>query len=219
MAAAWHSDKFLNPAVDGAVLPILHLNGYKIANPTVPARVSRDELADFLRGCGHTPYFVEGDDPAKVHQLMAATLDHVLDEIGRFQKRARVEGIVERPAWPAIVLVTPKGWTGPKTVDGKKTEGSFRSHQVPFSDMTEEHIRLLEEWMKSYKPEELFDEAGTLRAELAELAPEGEKRMGASPYANGGLLLRDLDLPDFRDFAVSVPSPGQAEGESTRVMG
>ena len=219
LAAAWQSNKFLNPAVDGAVLPILHLNGYKIANPTVPSRVSREELADFLRGCGHTPYFVEGDDPSKVHQVMAGTLDHALDEIARFQKRAREEGVVERPAWPAIVLVTPKGWTGPETVDGKKTEGSFRSHQVPFADMTEEHIRLLEDWMRSYQPEELFDEAGTLRSELAELAPRGERRMGATPYANGGLLLKDLDLPDFRAFAVEVPGPGEAMAESTRVMG
>jgi len=219
LSAAWQSNKFLNPAVDGAVLPILHLNGYKIANPTVPARVGKEELSDFLGGCGYTPYFVEGDDPARVHQLMAITLDHVLDEISRFQKRAREEGIVERPAWPAIVMVTPKGWTGPKTVDGKKTEGSFRSHQVPFADMTEEHIRLLEEWMKGYKPEELFDDAGTLREELAELAPDGERRMGANPYANGGLLLRDLELPEYRDFAVEVPGPGQAEAESTRVMG
>jgi xylulose-5-phosphate/fructose-6-phosphate phosphoketolase len=219
LAAAWHSNKFLNPAVDGAVLPILHLNGYKIANPTVLARVSREELADFLRGCGYAPFFVEGDDPAKVHQLMAATLDHALDEIKRFQKRAREEGISERPAWPVIVLVTPKGWTGPKTVDGLQTEGSYRSHQVPFSDMTEAHIRLLEEWMRSYKPEELFDEAGVLREELAELAPKGAKRMGANPHANGGLLLRDLALPDFRDFAVSVPKPGGATGEATKVMG
>ncbi len=219
LAAAWHSNKFLNPAVDGAVLPILHLNGYKIANPTVLARVSRQELGDFLRGCGYTPFFVEGDDPQQVHQLMAATLDHALDEIRRFQKRAREEGIVERPAWPAIVLVTPKGWTGPKTVDGLKAEGSFRSHQVPFADMTPEHIQLLESWMRSYKPEELFDDSGALREELAELAPEGEKRMGANPYANGGLLLHDLDLPDFRDFAVSVASPGGTDGESTKVMG
>jgi xylulose-5-phosphate/fructose-6-phosphate phosphoketolase len=218
LAAAWHSNKFLNPAVDGAVLPILHLNGYKIANPTVLARVSQGELADFLRGCGHTPYFVEGDDPAKVHQLMAATLDHALDEIKRFQTRARQEGIIERPAWPVIVLVTPKGWTGPKTVDGLQAEGTFRSHQVPFSEMNEEHTRLLEGWMRSYRPEELFDEAGALRAELAELAPRGGKRMGANPHANGGLLLRDLDLPDYRDFAVKVPAPGGAIGECTKVM-
>jgi xylulose-5-phosphate/fructose-6-phosphate phosphoketolase len=218
LAAAWHSNKFLNPAVDGAVLPILHLNGYKIANPTVLARVSREELAEFLRGCGYTPYFVEGDDPVKMHQLMSATMDHALDEIKRFQKRARQEGIVERPAWPAIVLVSPKGWTGPKTVDGLKTEGSFRSHQVPFSEMTEAHIGLLEGWMRSYKPEELFDETGALRADLAELAPKGTKRMGATAYANGGLLMHDLDLPDYRDFAVKVPAPGAVNGEGTKVM-
>ncbi len=208
LAASWQSNKFLNPATDGAVLPILHLNGYKIANPTVLARIGRDELADYLRGCGHKPYFVEGDDPTRMHQLMAATLDRALDEIKVYQHRARVEGIVERPQWPAIVLVTPKGWTGPKTVDGRQTEGSFRSHQVPFSDMTEEHIRLLEDWMRSYKPEELFDETGAFRLELAELAPQGTRRMGDNPHANGGLLLHDLELPDFRDFQVEVPAPG-----------
>jgi xylulose-5-phosphate/fructose-6-phosphate phosphoketolase len=219
LAASWHSNKFLNPAVDGAVLPILHLNGYKIANPTVLARVDREELAAYLRGCGHTPYFVEGDDPATVHQLMAATLDHVLDEIKEHQRRARVEGVSERPLWPAIVLVTPKGWTGPKVVDGLQTEGTFRSHQVPFSEMTDEHVKLLEDWLLSYRPGELFDEAGTFRPELAELAPVGDRRMGANPHANGGLLLRDLELPDFRDFAVDVPAPGAAIGESTKVMG
>jgi xylulose-5-phosphate/fructose-6-phosphate phosphoketolase len=219
LAASWHSNKFLNPATDGAVLPILHLNGYKIANPTVFARIGRDELADYLRGCGHRPYFVEGDDPARVHQLMAGTLDRALDEIKTYQDRARVEGIVERPQWPAIVLVTPKGWTGPKVVDGKQTEGTFRSHQVPFSEMTTEHIRLLEEWMQSYKPEELFDECGALRSELAEVAPKGDRRMGDNPHANGGLLLRDLELPDFRDFQIDVPSPGAVTGQSTKVMG
>jgi xylulose-5-phosphate/fructose-6-phosphate phosphoketolase len=219
LAASWQSNKFLNPAVDGAVLPILHLNGYKIANPTILARVDREELADYLRGCGYTPYFVEGDDPGLMHQAMAATLDRALDDIQRFQKRARVEGIVERPAWPAIVLVTPKGWTGPKTVDGLQMEGTFRSHQVPFSDMTDEHIELLEEWMRSYRPEELFDEAGALRPELADLAPRGTRRMGDNPHANGGLLLRDLELPDFRGFAVDVPEPGRVTGEATKVMG
>lgn len=219
LAASWQSNKFLNPAVDGAVLPILHLNGYKIANPTVFARIEREELAEYLRGCGHTPYFVEGDDPMQMHQLMAATLDRVLDDIQRFQRRARVEGIVERPAWPVIVLVTPKGWTGPKTVDGVPTEGTFRSHQVPFSDMTDEHVRLLEEWLKSYEPEELFDETGAFRPELADLAPEGTRRMGDNPHANGGLLLRDLELPDFREFAVDVPSPGGTTGQATRTMG
>ncbi len=219
LAASWQSNKFLNPLVDGAVLPILHLNGYKIANPTVFARIDREELCAYLRGCGYTPFFVEGDDPARMHQLMAATLDRALDMIGEFQKRAREKGIVERPAWPAIVLVTPKGWTGPKTVDGLRTEGTFRSHQVPFSEMTEEHIRLLEDWMRGYGPEDLFDGTGALRPELAELAPAGSRRMGDNPHANGGLLLRDLRLPDFRDFAVEVPAPGAVEGEATRVMG
>ena len=219
LAASWQSNKFLNPAVDGAVLPILHLNGYKIANPTVLARIGRDELAAYLRGCGYTPHIVEGDDPALMHQLMASTLDQVLDEIKEFQRRARVEGIVERPAWPAIVLVTPKGWTGPKLVDGLQTEGTFRSHQVPFSEMTDEHIELLEEWMRGYRPDELFDEAGALLPELAGLAPVGTRRMGDNPHANGGLLLRDLRLPDFREFAVQVPAPGAVTGEATRVMG
>jgi len=218
LAASWQSNKFLNPATDGAVLPILHLNGYKIANPTIFARIGREDLAEYLRGCGHTPYFVEGDDPARMHQLMAATLDHALDEMKEFQRLARVEGVTSRPAWPMIVLVTPKGWTGPKTVDGLPMEGTFRSHQVPFSDMTEEHIRLLEEWMRSYKPEELFDEAGALRPELAELAPRGARRMGDNPHANGGLLLRDIELPDFRDFALDVAAPGSVVGESTKVM-
>lgn len=219
LAAAWQSNKLLNPATDGAVLPILHLNGYKIANPTVFARIPREELSDYLRGCGHTPYYVEGDDPMTVHQDFAATLDTVLDEIEEIQRRAREEGITKRPMWPAIVLVTPKGWTGPKEVDGQKTEGSFRSHQVPFTDMSDEHIRLLEEWMKSYQPEALFDEKGALRPELAELAPKGRRRMGDNPHANGGLLLRDLKMPDFRDFAVDVPSPGAVVEQSTQVMG
>ncbi len=219
LAAGWQSNKFLNPATDGAVLPILHLNGAKIAGPTVLSRISREELTAYLQGCGHTPYFVEGQHPASVHQLMAATLDHVLDEIVELQRRAREAGIVERPRWPMIVLVTPKGWTGPKTVDGKPVEGTFRSHQVPFSDMTPEHIKLLEEWMRSYKPEELFDEDGALRQELAALAPEGKRRMGDNPHANGGLLLHDLELPDFREFAVEVGAPGTTNAESTRIMG
>ncbi|MBN1631892.1 MAG: phosphoketolase family protein, partial [Thermoleophilia bacterium] len=204
LAASWQSNKFLNPTVDGAVLPIVHLNGYKIANPTVLARIDREELAEYLRGCGHTPYFVEGDDPMEMHQLMAATLDRALDDIKEAQHRARVDGVVERPAWPAIVLVTPKGWTGPKIVDGLPAEGTFRSHQVPFHDMTDEHLAQLAEWMQSYKPEELFDETGAFLPELAELAPAGTRRMGDNPHANGGLLLRDLQLPDFRDFAVDV---------------
>lgn len=219
LAAAWHSNKFVNPATDGAVLPILHLNGYKIANPTVFARISREELEAFLRGCGHQPYFVEGDDPPRMHQLMAATLDTVLDQIKEIQRKAREEGCVERPMWPAIVLVTPKGWTGPKAVDGQKVEGTFRSHQVPFAEMTREHLEVLEEWLESYRPEELFNERGTLRPELAELAPEGKRRMGDNPHANGGLLLRDLELPDFRDFAVEVPGPGSVAAEATKVMG
>jgi len=219
LAAAWQSNKFVNPATDGAVLPILHLNGYKIANPTVFARVEREELEAYLWGCGHKPYFVEGDDPAQVHQLMAATLDEVFDEIARIQHRARCEGDVTRPRWPAIVLITPKGWTGPKVVDGFPVEGTFRSHQVPFSEMTAEHLVLLEEWLRSYKPEELFDEKGSLRPELASLAPTGKRRMGDNPHANGGLLLRDLELPDFRDFAVEVPDPGKVTAEATRVMG
>jgi xylulose-5-phosphate/fructose-6-phosphate phosphoketolase len=219
LAASWQSNKFLNPATDGAVLPILHLNGYKIANPTILARIGREELASYLEGCGYRPYFVEGDEPERMHQLMAATLDRVLDEIAEIQRVARAEGKVDRPRWPMIVLVTPKGWTGPKMVDGLQTEGSFRSHQVPFSDMTDDHIQLLEDWMRSYRPEELFDAQGTLLPELAALAPEGDRRMGANPHANGGLLLRDLEMPDFRAFAVDVPSPGAVTAQSTKVMG
>lgn len=219
LAAAWQSNKFLNPAADGAVLPILHLNGYKIANPTILARIGREELVRYLEGCGYRPYFVEGDEPERMHQLMAATLDRVLDEIAEIQRAARVDGRVGRPRWPMIVLVAPKGWTGPKTVDGLQTEGSFRSHQVPFSDMTDEHIQLLEDWMRSYRPDELFDAQGALLPELAALAPEGGRRMGANPHANGGLLLRDLEMPDFRAFAVDVPSPGSVVAQSTKVMG
>jgi len=221
LATAWHSNKFLDPARDGAVLPILHLNGYKIANPTVLARITPEELADLMRGYGYEPHFVEGDDPATMHQLMAATLDRVMDEIHAIQAAARSGKRVERPRWPMIVLRSPKGWTGPKEVDGKKSEGSWRSHQVPFGNLAEnpKHIRLLEKWMKSYKTEELFDDDGALRAELAELAPEGTRRMGANPHANGGLLLRDLSLPRFRDYAVELGAPGVVTGESTRVMG
>ena len=219
LAAGWQSNKFLNPATDGAVLPILHLNGAKISSPTILARIDRAELAEYLRGCGYTPLFVEGDDPATVHQLMAAAFDQVFDTIKEYQRRARVERIVERPRWPMIVLATPKGWTGPKVVDGKQVEGTFRAHQVPFSDMTAEHIRLLEEWMRSYKPEELFDWGGALRQDLAELAPKGRRRMGDNPHANGGLLVHDLELPDFRQFAVEVGEPGTRSAESTRVMG
>ncbi len=221
LATAWHSNKFLDPARDGAVLPILHLNGYKIANPTVLARISHEELADLMRGYGYEPHFVEGDDPAAMHQLMAATLDQVMDEIGRIQQTARSGDRLERPRWPMIVLRSPKGWTGPKEVDGKKTEGYWRSHQVPFGNLAEnpKHIRLLEQWMKSYEPEKLFGADGTLRPDLAELAPEGERRMGANPHANGGLLLRDLDMPGFRDYAVEMGSPGVVTAEATRVMG
>ncbi len=221
LATAWHSNKFLNPARDGAVLPILHVNGYKIANPTILARISRDELESLFVGYGYKPYFVEGDDPATMHQLMAATLDTIVAEIAEIQHAARVEGVTTRPRWPMIILITPKGWTGPKFVDGLKTEGFWRSHQVPFSEMATkpEHVKLLEEWMHSYRPEELFDEAGTLRAALAALAPAGTRRMGANPHANGGLLLRELKMPDFRDYAVDVPSPGASTAEATKVAG
>ena len=221
LAASWHSNKFLNPAKDGAVLPILHLNGYKIANPTVLARIGHKELEDLLRGYGHTPYFVEGNDPEKMHELMATTLDQVIDDIRKIQSQARKKGVAQRPLWPMIVLRTPKGWTGPKEVDGLPTENSWRSHQVPFGDLATKpgHLKLLEDWMRSYKPEELFDKSGKLREELAELAPKGNYRMGAIPQANGGVLLNDLKMPDFRDYAVDVPSPGAVQAEATRVLG
>ncbi len=221
LAASWHSNKFLNPGRDGAVLPILHLNGYKIANPTVLARISKEELTSLLTGYGHKPYFVEGDDPEPMHQLMAATLDTVLDEIHAIQANAREHVTAQRPPWPMIVLRTPKGWTGPEFVDGKQVEGTFRSHQVPLSKPAKnpEHLRMLEEWLRTYKPEELFDESGKLRAELAELAPEGERRMGANPHANGGLLLKGLKLPEYREYAVAVPTPGMVEAEATRILG
>ncbi|HEY0721107.1 MAG TPA: phosphoketolase family protein [Gammaproteobacteria bacterium] len=221
LATAWHSNKFLNPAGDGAVLPILHLNGYKIANPTLLARISHEELEALFSGYGYHPYFVEGDDPQQLHPLMAATLDTIFAEIAEIQHKARTIGVTERPRWPMLILRTPKGWTGPKLVDGKKTEGSWRSHQVPFAELASkpEHLQLLEKWMRSYRPEELFDECGALKAELAELAPRGARRMGANPHANGGLLLRDLMLPDFRDYAVQVDRPGATQAESTRIMG
>ena len=221
LATSWHSNKFLNPARDGAVLPILHLNGYKIANPTVLARISNDELTSLFVGYGYQPYFVEGDDPEAMHQLMAATLDQVIAEIKAIQKDARENGFAKRPAYPMIILRSPKGWTGPKFVDGLPTENSFRSHQVPLDKLATnpEHLRQLEEWLRSYKPEELFDENGKLVAELAELTPKGERRMSANPHANGGLLLKDLKLPDFRDYAVEVLKPGTVEAEATRVMG
>jgi xylulose-5-phosphate/fructose-6-phosphate phosphoketolase len=220
LAASWHSTKFVNPARDGAVLPVLHLNGYKIANPTVLARIPEDELRSLLEGYGHSPRFVAGEDPETVHQELAATLDSVLDEIATIQERARA-GALERPRWPMIVLRTPKGWTGPKEVDGKPAEGNFRSHQVPLAKLAEnpEHLEALERWLRSYRPEELFDEDGALREELRALRPEGERRMGANPHANGGSLLRDLELPDFRDYAVEVVEPGATASEATRVLG
>ncbi|HET6898088.1 MAG TPA: phosphoketolase family protein [Vicinamibacteria bacterium] len=220
LATSWHSNKFLHPARDGAVLPILHLNGYKIAGPTVLARIPAAELEALLRGYGYAPHFVEGDDPLEMHQRMASTLDAVVAEIRRIQREARAHGFRERPRWPMIVLRSPKGWTGPKVVDGKATEGTFRSHQVPMGDMSRPgHLRILEKWMKSYRPRDLFDAAGRLLPELAALAPRGERRMSANPHANGGLLLRDLRLPDFRRYAVPVPRPGAVDGEATRVQG
>jgi xylulose-5-phosphate/fructose-6-phosphate phosphoketolase len=221
LAGGWHSNKFLDPAQDGAVLPILHLNGYKIANPTVLARIPADELEALLRGYGYRVYTVEGDDPKLVHQQLAATMDAAVSEIHAIQRRARVEGDLTRPAWPAIVLKTPKGWTGPKVVDGLPVEGTWRAHQVPIAAArtNPEHLALLEAWMRSYRPEELFDSAGTLIPELAQLAPRDYRRMGANPHANGGLLLRDLRLPDFRDYAVDVTAPGAAASEATRVLG
>jgi xylulose-5-phosphate/fructose-6-phosphate phosphoketolase len=231
LAASWHSNKFLNPAQDGAVLPILHLNGYKIAGPTVLARISYEELEDLLKGYGYEPYFVEGTDPELMHQEMAATLDSVIGRIRAIQKTARAmapetgnsatEGAGTYPRWPMVVLRSPKGWTGPEEVDGKKTEDYWRSHQVPLAGIgsNPEHLRMLENWMKSYKPEELFDGKGDLLPELANLAPEGERRMGANPHANGGRLLKDLEMPDFRDYAVAVSAPGISVGEATREMG
>jgi xylulose-5-phosphate/fructose-6-phosphate phosphoketolase len=221
LATAWHSNKFLDAATDGAVLPILHLNGYKIANPTVLARIPREELEQLFRGYGWTPYFVEGDEPGAMHETMAATLDGTIEEIKRIQKDARAGGKTARPRWPMIVLNSPKGWTGPKVVDGKPVEGTFRSHQVPLADPAAhpEHLKMLEAWLRSYKPEELFDKEGRLKAELAELAPKGSRRMGANPHANGGILLHDLRMPDFRDYAVDVPAPGILGKGDTRVLG
>jgi xylulose-5-phosphate/fructose-6-phosphate phosphoketolase len=221
LATSWHSNKFLNPAYDGAVLPILHLNGYKIANPTVLARIPPDELDDLMRGYGYAPYVVEGHDPARVHQQMASVLDRAIAEIKRIQQRARSEGFKARPAWPMIILKTPKGWTGPKQVDGLQTEGSWRSHQVPLANLAEnpQHLAQLEQWLRSYRPEELFDSTGRLMPDIAGLAPAGNRRMGANPHANGGLLLRALELPEFRDYAVDVPTPGARVAETTRVGG
>ena len=221
LATSWHSNKFLNPIRDGAVLPILHLNGYKIANPTILARIPREELTALMEGYGHKPYFVEGDDPADVHQQLAATLDTVIAEIHAIQKAAREEGATERPTWPMVVLRTPKGWTGPKVVDGLQVEGTWRSHQVPIAEVrvSEANRAMLEAWMRSYRPEELFDEHGALVPELAALPPKSYRRMSANPVSNGGELLRDLALPDFRTYAVDVPAPGKTTAEPTRVLG
>ncbi len=219
LAASWHSNKFLNPAHDGAVLPILHLNGYKIANPTLLARIPREELESLLLGYGYQPHFVDGNDPMKVHQQTAATFETAVMAIREIQDAARKSGVGKRPRWPMVVLRTPKGWTGPKEVDGKKTEGSWRSHQVPFSDMTKEHIGMLDKWMKSYRPQELFDDSGHPRFEIKAQAPRGARRMGANPHANGGALLKDLRMPDVREYSVRVLKPGQTTAEATRVMG
>ena len=220
LATGWHSNKFLNPVHDGAVLPILHLNGYKIAGPTVLARIPHDELNSLFVGYGYMPYVVEGDDPATMHQQMAATLDAVVADIKKIQRDARTKGFKKHPRWPMIILRSLKGWTGPKVVDGKRTEGTFRSHQVPIGDMSRPgHLKLLEKWMKSYRPQELFDGTGRFVPALADLAPKGERRMSANPHANGGLLLHDLRLPDFRDYAVKIPKPGAVDGEATRVQG
>ena len=221
LATSWHSNKFLNPVHDGAVLPILHLNGYKISGPTVLARIPHDELEALFRGYGYTPYFVEGDDPPEMHQLMAATLDTVVAEIKRIQEDTRANGFNERPRWPMIILRSPKGWTGPKLVDGQPVEGTFRAHQVPVEEFATkpEHLKILEAWLKSYQPEELFDQNGKLMPELAELAPKGERRMGANPHANGGLVLKELKMPDFGDYAVKVSQPGVVNAEGTRIQG
>jgi xylulose-5-phosphate/fructose-6-phosphate phosphoketolase len=223
LATSWHSNKFLNPARDGAVLPILHLNGFKIANPTVLARISRQELTELMRGYGYDPHFVEGDDPAVMHQSLAATLDSILAQIRQIQNAARSRGEtenLERPRWPMIVFRTPKGWTGPKFIDGKPVEGTWRAHQVPIADFKNpEHLKQLEDWMKSYRPQELFDEHGKFREELAALAPTGHRRMGSNPHANGGELLQPLLMPHFHDYAVAVTTPGSVQAEATRVLG
>jgi xylulose-5-phosphate/fructose-6-phosphate phosphoketolase len=221
LAASWHSNKFVDPRRDGAVLPILHLNGYKIANPTILARIPREELLELLRGYGHAPYLVEGEDPATMHQQFAGTLDLCLDEIAEIQRRAREDGDQSRPRWPMIVLASPKGWTGPETVDGLQVEGSWRSHQVPFKNAREDdgHRAVLEEWLRSYRPEELFDESGAPVGALRDLHPVGPRRMSANPHANGGELLKPLRLPDFREQAVPVPAPGTGAVEATRVLG
>jgi xylulose-5-phosphate/fructose-6-phosphate phosphoketolase len=221
LATAWHSNKFLDPVHDGAVLPILHLNGYKIANPTILARISKDELEQLFRGYGWTPYFVEGHEPELMHEAMATTLELAINQIKKFQHNARVEGSTTRPPWPMIILRSPKGWTGPKVVDGLPIEDTFRSHQVPLSDPAAhpEHLQLLEAWMKSYRPEELFDEQGQFKQEFSEVIPKGQRRMGANPHANGGILLRDLVMPDFRQYAVEVPAPGSVKAADTHELG
>jgi xylulose-5-phosphate/fructose-6-phosphate phosphoketolase len=221
LATSWHSNKFLNPVDDGAVLPILHLNGYKIAGPSVLARIPHEELEQLFRGYGWDPRFVEGDDPAEMHQRMASVLDEVIDQIDRIQKKARQRGVGERPHWPMIVLRSPKGWTGPKDVDGVPVEGTFRSHQVPLSGLAKDpkHLAMLEKWMKSYRPEELFDKQGRLDPALADLPPRGTRRMSANPHANGGILRRDLRIPEFTEYAVEVKSPGAIDAEATRVQG
>src|SRR5436309_4559908 len=225
LAASWHSNKFLNPARDGAVLPILHLNGYKISNPTLLARMSDEQLSSLFVGYGYKPYFVEGHDPEPMHQLMAGTIDAVIDEIRTIQSEARSTArsaaSTSLPIWPMIIFRTPKGWTGPKVVDGQQVEGTYRAHQVPLDGVktNPHHLKMLEDWMKSYRPEELFDRDGKLIPELAELAPKGDRRMGANPHANGGLLLKALVMPDFSDYAVDVPKPGTVVAEATRVMG
>jgi xylulose-5-phosphate/fructose-6-phosphate phosphoketolase len=221
LAASWHSNKFLNPSRDGAVLPILHLNGYKIANPTVLARIPDEELLDLMRGYGHNPVMVSGDNPARVHQQFAATLEWAVDEIARIKEAARSDHDGARPAWPMIVMRTPKGWTGPKKVDGLQVEGTWRAHQVPVDDIAAkpDHLKILEDWMRSYRPQELFDKSGTLVPEIANMPPRGDRRMSANPHANGGELLKDLRLPDFRDYAVPVPKPATSTSEATRVLG
>ncbi|MEP6561732.1 MAG: phosphoketolase family protein, partial [Nakamurella sp.] len=221
LATSWHSTKFLSPRDDGAVLPILHLNGFKISNPTVLARIEHEELDQFLRGCGWDPRYVEGDDPETMHELMATVLDDAVETIRRIQAEARTGVTTTRPRWPVIVLRSPKGWTGPKVVDGLQIEGTFRAHQVPIlvDEAHPGHVELLDDWMRSYKPDELFDQDGLLLADLASLAPQGERRMGANPHANGGLLLRDLRMPDFRIHAVAVPVPGAVEAQDTAVLG
>src|SRR5579863_2519336 len=221
LATSWHSNKFLNPARDGAVLPILHLNGFKIANPTVLARIPHAELEELFRGYGYEPFTLEGNDPAVMHQQAAQLFDTLLDRIAAIQTAAREEGSTERPMWPMLILRTPKGWTGPKFVDGKPVEGTWRAHQVPLDKIQEnpEHLRQLEEWMRSYKAEELFNEQGHFRADLADLAPKGRLRMGMNPHSNGGLLLKPLNLPSFRDFALKIEGRGASDAEATRILG